>query len=288
MIRFLLFITAAICLLLSVRSFARARLLAGIPTARIRSAPQGYVRLDGRAQSLSPVPMRAPIVGVPCVWFDYEFVEGDGDDASRRYLRSTRSFLLEDESGSCRIDPRAMQIEPRSIRRRPPLSLGPVVPTGLVSLRWIGVGEAIAAYGDFDSLRADFASQRDDLVRAELAALKRDREALLQFDVDGDGAVDGDEWEAARAAVIAGVDAHLREQQRQWEGRELGHVMRPPSDTRLPFLVTAYRKLRSVRRHRLVAATALLACLVLLLAAVHDPFVGWLDYLLERGLASPL
>lgn len=288
MIRLLLFAAAAICLLLSLRAFARARLLASIPTARIRSAPQGYVRLDGRAQSLSSVPMRVPVVGEPCVWFDYEFVESDGDDASRRYHRSDRSFLLEDESGSCRIDPRAMQIEPRSIRRRAPLTLGPTTPAGLVSLRWIGVGEEIAAYGDFGSLRADFASQRDDLVRAELVALKRDREALLQFDADGDGMVDGDEWEAARAAVIAGVDAHLRAQQRQWEGRELGHVMRSPGDTRLPFLVTAYRRLRSANRQRLVAATALLASLALLLAAAHDPIVGWLAYLLERGLASPL
>lgn len=288
MIRFLLFTAAAICLLLSLRGFARARLLASVPTAKVRSAPQGYVRLDGRAQPLSPVPMRAPVVGVPCVWFDYEFVEGNGDDAARRYHRSTRSFLLEDESGSCRIDPRAMRIEPRSIRRRPPLSLGPVVPAGLVSLRWIAVGEEIAAYGNFSSMRADFASQKDDLVRAELAALKRDREALLQFDANGDGVVDGDEWEAARTAVIAGVDAHLREQQRRWEGRELGHVMRPPGDARLPFLVTAWRKLRSVNRQRLVAAMALLACLTLLLAAVHDPFVGWLDHLLERGLAAPL
>ena len=66
-----------------LRSFWKLRLIVDTPTARIRSAAQGYVELTGIAHPHREL-VAAPLTGTPCVWYRYEIEErrGSGRNAS--------------------------------------------------------------------------------------------------------------------------------------------------------------------------------------------------------------
>jgi hypothetical protein len=61
------------------RCFRRARALADTDTARIRSAPQGYVELKGRAGLMDGDPIIAPLSGLPCCWYRYRIERKTSD-----------------------------------------------------------------------------------------------------------------------------------------------------------------------------------------------------------------
>src|SRR5690242_5297142 len=49
----------------------RERLLQDTPTARIRSAAQGFVELEGRGRVMAGPPIVAPLTRAACVWWRY-------------------------------------------------------------------------------------------------------------------------------------------------------------------------------------------------------------------------
>ena len=274
--------------LMAFQYFNRARHLLHIPRAKIRSAPQGYVEIVGRAKSLLPVPARTPEREEPAVWYEYLYREGPGNEgAPLEVLRTAESFLLEDETGICRIDPIPMQIEARSRKVDLPNKWGLSSHPGLISLRWIGVGEKIRAYGKFTTLRSDFAGRRDEMIKTRLGALKRDRDMMLKLDLDGDGLVDGAEWETARERITREVDAEIIELQQQHDESSLGHVLRAPDDGKLPYLLSSYAEMKIVSRYRYAGAIFLLL-FVLAMAAIADAyFIDWLDDGFEHMLEPP-
>ncbi len=288
MTAFLFAAAAAASLFFGFWFLNRARHLRNIPRTKIRSAPQGYVELEGRARPLGQIPYHTPLGKHPCVWFEYLYRESASDKGMHaQVVRTSQSFLLEDETGVCRIDPIPMQIETRSRKVNLPNKWGLSTHPGLISLRWIGVGEKIQAYGKFTTLRSDFAGRREEMIKSRLAALKRDREAMLRLDLDGDGKVDGGEWDIAREDVIREVEAEVAELQKQHDESSLGHVLRAPDDDRLPFLLTGYAEMKIVARYRLIAAILLLLFVLLLAAIVDAYFIDWIDYEFERGLQPP-
>ena len=71
----------------------RDRLVADTPTARIRSAAQGYVKLTGRALPAGAAPTAAPLTSRPCVSWSYESAqeqkgkqERAGEGVARHHL----------------------------------------------------------------------------------------------------------------------------------------------------------------------------------------------------------
>src|SRR5690606_41276938 len=53
-----------------MREWKRWHLIKDTPTARLRSAHQGYVELRGRGKSSSPEPCFAPLSNHECLWYD--------------------------------------------------------------------------------------------------------------------------------------------------------------------------------------------------------------------------
>src|SRR5690554_5782963 len=111
-------ITTAITLYVFWRmavSFHHARLIENIPTARIRSAPQGYVELTGTAHPMDDQPVASPVSGTRCVWFHYRIEQKTDSYDQRGQLRSRWRvirqqisddlFVLRDQTGECLIDP---------------------------------------------------------------------------------------------------------------------------------------------------------------------------------------
>lgn len=109
---------ALCCFYLIWRNFTRARLIDDTPTARLRSAPQGYIELQGQARCLPDKPVFAPLTGSACVWYRFRI---EREESSRRSGsrwseveagRSEVPFVLQDTTGECLVDPRHAEVTP--------------------------------------------------------------------------------------------------------------------------------------------------------------------------------
>ena len=213
-----------------VRAIRHARLIADTPTARIASAAQGYTELQGRGQPLDGTPLLSPVNALPVLWYRLvtERRQSDGKWKVVSTDTSDASFLLDDGSGQCVIDPDGAEM---LVRRCDEFRCD-----DLRYRQWALIrNDRLYVLGDFatlGSVDADFdvAAQVRDL----LAQWKANHpELLARFDLDGDGKIDLREWELARAQARREV---RRLQAEVLAAPEL-HVIRQPAGGRL-FLIS--------------------------------------------------
>ena len=57
------------------RNLCVVRLIEDTPAAKIRSAPQGYVEIEGIGRMMDGPPIIAKVSGLPCVWYRYKIEE---------------------------------------------------------------------------------------------------------------------------------------------------------------------------------------------------------------------
>nr|WP_288120233.1 GIDE domain-containing protein [Thiomonas sp.] len=226
----------------------RRRLMEDMPTARIRSAAQGYVELIG--QALPPdVPLRAPLTGSLCAWYRFrvERCKGEGGNSGWEVEQqgvSDAQFWLDDGSGRCIVDPEGAEVRARDKRtwvgaapQFVPESPGAVLWSGDAEHRYteelILPGDRLYALGQFASLDPLQASPQDDL-RERVIALKADPRQRAAFDSNRDGELDAAEFAQLRAAAKAQVEQARREQ----AARPQTHVLRKPTGRRIFLLST--------------------------------------------------
>ena len=223
-----------------------ARLIDDTPTSRIASAAQGYVELRGRGQPLGGTPLLSPVNGLPVLWYRLliERRQRDGKWRPVSNDESEASFLLDDGSGSCVIDPDGAEM---LVRRR-----DVTLRDDLRYTQWSLIRhDRLYVLGDFATLGSvdadfDLAAQVRDL----LAEWKADHPALLaRFDLDGNGELDLREWELARAQARREV----RQRQAALLSAPELHVMRQPQDRRL-YLISDLDPARIARNYRRLAA----------------------------------
>ena len=243
---------AALVILLStgllgwVRAIRHARLIADTPTSRIASAAQGYTELQGRGQPLNGTPLLSPVNALPVLWYRLvtERRQSDGKWRVVSTDTSDASFLLDDGSGECVIDPDGAEM---LVRRCDVTRHG-----DLRYRQWALIRhDRLYVLGDFATLGSvdadfDFATQVRDL----LTQWKTNHpELLARFDLDGNGEIDIREWELARAQARREV---RRVQAEVLSAPEL-HVMRRPADKRL-FLISDRDPEQIGRNYRWLAA----------------------------------
>lgn len=258
----------------------RVRQIEDVPTARVRSAPQGYVELIGQAFALGGEPVIAPFSKTPCCWYSYR-VERRTRRGSHPVERGTSDaiFLLRDASGECVVDPEGAEVTSRhssswsddgtgwgghGVHARLP-SLGStadsVVGVGgkVLELLGSGVGEyryteqvildgdPIYAIGRFRTLGANaHGGSVAERTGAILREWKRQPDTLRErFDRNRDGQVDQSEWEQARK--VAAEEA-AREQSREQQRGPL-HLLERPHDGRY-FLLSNLEEFGLLRRYR--------------------------------------
>jgi hypothetical protein len=93
----------------------KARTIEDTPTAKIRSAAQGYVSVSGIARTIDDDMVIAPLTGRPCLWYHYTIERRDRDDNGTRWTTiergtSEKFFALDDTTGICHIDPRRAEV----------------------------------------------------------------------------------------------------------------------------------------------------------------------------------
>lgn len=214
----------------------RARLIEDIPTARIRSAHQGYVELVGHAVMMDGEPIVAPLSQTLCCWFDYRIEQHL--QKSWRTVERGRSdglFILRDETGDCVIDPDHAEVNtvhseswsgdrfsrsmPGMHMRFDSLGLSADLAMGAFSSvaknvsfgsgdyryteRVLLAKDPLYAIGQFHSLDgSDLAQSRQQLMTEILREWKKSPETLRErFDHNRDGSIDAEEWEDARSAA---------------------------------------------------------------------------------------
>lgn len=257
---FFLAVGTATGLYWSVRGLRHARLIGDTPTARVRSAPQGYVELKGTARAMEGPPIVSPLTARRCVHWFYK-IERRVQSGKRSYWktvekgRSDDLFHLEDDTGTCVVDPEGAKVFPgesntwHGATRRP--ERGPRAGHGFAlsfgrQYRYhealIRIGDPLYGLGEFTTRRGGTGDEAEE-VKLLLAEWKRDPERMAMFDVDGDGEVSLKEWEAARHAARAQV----RRERATADAAPAVHVLHR-GDSGRPYLLAALSEKQLLRR----------------------------------------
>lgn len=273
-------VLAAAALVAGYSGLRRTRHIEDVPTARVRSAPQGYVELIGTARALDGEPIIAPLSKTNCCWYRYRVERRSGKEW--RVVDSGASegiFLLRDDSGDCVIDPEGAEVTSRhksswsdngsgwgnhGVHVRLP-SLGrtadalvdvggrilDALGSGIGPYRYTEAvildGDPLYAIGQFHSIGpGDHASSLREMTGAMLRQWKRRPDTLRErFDANRDGVVDAQEWERARLVA----EREVAEQHRQDLQRDQLHTLKRPADGRY-FLLSNLDEFGLLRRFR--------------------------------------
>lgn len=254
----------------------RARLIDDLPTARIRSAAQGYTELHGSAHMLEGFTTASPLSGRSCVWFRFKIERSSRDSRGRRSWRAIHTgssdtpFVISDDTGRCLIDPRGAEVTssrkriwygstewPNPAARPHRDTLWYRVSIGANRYRYT---EELLEEGNLYALgwfRTSAGAERslDHEVRSLLQRWKTEPQQLVaRFDDNGDGQVDVQEWQAARQAA-----AQEALQRRVSEPHAAAlHTLAAAPDKLLPFLLSDHPPARLTQRYRRQAAASVL------------------------------
>lgn len=238
----------------------RWRAIGDTPTSKIASAAQGYAELFGLGRAIGGTPVISPVSGMNCLWYRYLVERRQGDKlVVEESGESDASFILDDGSGECLVDPQGAEM---LVTRRERWNRG----DRRYTQWWLQERDRIYALGEFRTrgghdLHLDAAGD----VRALIDEWKRDRAGLMKrFDLNGDGEIGLEEWELARRHAQREVARVHREARLQPEV----HLLQQPSDGRL-YLISDLDPGKLARRYLLWSAAHFALFLVGLVGA------GW-------------
>jgi len=242
-------ISVAAAFYYSFRFLRHCRLIEDMPTSKVRSAPQGYVELEGTARLMENTDIISPLTRTACAWWFYEIEKRvrSGKNESWDTIDKKTSetpFYLEDVTGRCVVNPvgaEVVTIHKRIWQGGTAWPAGP--PTGSrffnsgnyrYTERLIPREAQVYALGLFatQGVVADAAAEQAAL-RALLAGWKKDKARMQLLDVNRDGNIDVKEWEAARRVALKELRAANREIQTQG----LHSLSRAPLDNQ-PFILS--------------------------------------------------
>lgn len=254
--------------------YRRARLIEDTPTARIRSAPQGYVEITGQAEPHEGKLLSAPLSGRPCVWYSYEIckktrqpgvgTKGFGVRHSWKRVEgeaSTQPFVVDDGTGTCLVHPEGAKTIVASKEtwygssRHPSGGPAGTWTDRLGRYRYheerIEPASPLYAMGWFKTIGAAGDARLDEETRDQLSALKQDKAGLLaRFDDDRDGQISMAEWERARAAVR---EETILDRAKRAATQASVHTLARAPERRFPFLLATKSQHRLAREQRFQA-----------------------------------
>lgn len=263
------------------RAFWHLRTVTDTPTARIQSAAQGYVELQGIARADHGA-LNAPLTQTPSLWYRFRVEQRQRTGRSSKWVaiaqgKSDAPFILDDGSGPCRVEPRGAALHCRRRERwlgptrdpqgrtRPWLRLGdwleiPIGPSDRYRFteERIEDGDPLYILGRLETPRRG-QEQQEQLQRALLRVWKRDPARIAALDTDGDGTISPAEWEHARSQA-----ARLAQRSEQRLGLEPAlPVVRQTGDPRSPFVISGHTEEELVRNLGWSVAGSLLGFLAL-------------------------
>ena len=258
-----------------LKAFWRLRLIGDTPTARVRSAPQGYVELAGKARPLRGT-VSAKLTGISCCWYRWRIEKRSRSGRSDHWVTVNRgelerAFLLDDGTGECVIEPSGAVLRCRATERwysgvrgggrGSSSSVGSLFGAQRryrMTEERISEGETIYVLGQLETPRRDVQT-REALTRTLLKRWKRDPERLQELDRDGNGELDRAEWERARALASGLAERAERRVAAQPVRSRIGTT----SDSRRPYLISTEGESALLQRLRWQAFSETLLGVVL-------------------------
>jgi len=266
----------------SFRAFRRFRYVDGTATSKIRSAAQGLVELKGLGEWLPGDSITSPFSNSRCIWYHctIDKRQRHGKRVSWTNISDDCSghlFRLVDDTGWCVIDPDYAHViaesditwygasadcRSRVPRRSRRLYLG--LGDYRFRERLIRPATTLYALGEFRSFQnnptdAMIAKETEDLVKHWKLQPQR---YLADFDFDGNGKIQQQEWKAIRAAARKQVLAKMNSQDSEH------HLLLRPQDKRHPFILSAIAEEDLVASKKLGAYGSVAAAFVILAAVV--------------------
>lgn len=240
-----------------LRFYRYAHMISIVPTAKIRSAAQGYVELNGQARLMDGPLIVSPLTGKVCVWYHYKIEEkvkkhNSNNSHWRTVLEKTSEdlFILEDDTGRCVIDPDNANVIARDKETwykhnvRPPRRYTEELITEHESLYAIGLFKTL---GNVES--NNFKQHVSHLLRQ----WKNDPNQLIhEFDTDGDRQLSESEWEQARLKA----ERHIRREHGQREKLEQLNVLKSSPHKDQAFILSTIPEATLIKRyyHRALAS----------------------------------
>jgi hypothetical protein len=193
-ITWLFIAAAALSLWAWNRSRIRYRRIADVATARIGSAPQGYVEVSGIGDFIAGDQILSPLTQMPCLWFQYkvERIENGKSEVIDSGI-STSNFLLTEHGAKIIVDPDDAMVISKHFQswRRGNEKLSEWVLLKHDALYVLGEHAYSVAHDDL----TDLSVQSNEL----LHTWKQDQHTLKnRFDQNQDGVIDNEEWQLAR------------------------------------------------------------------------------------------
>lgn len=246
--------TALMALWAWTLALQRLRTLSDTPLSAINSASQGYVALRGQGLQFDGFPVFAPHRGTPCLWFRYRTEHrSDRKWTSRSLDESSTSFILDDGTGRCTIDPDGAEM---LVRHREVWTEG----DERYTLELLLPGETLQVLGEFRTQGGESADLNPRRDTGELLAhWKKDMPDLVRrYDRNADGVVDVQEWEQVRRDARHEVDLLHRDIRAQSHTHNMGRC-----SAGRPYIISARDAVATLWRLR---AWAWLHAVVFLLA----------------------
>ncbi len=287
-------VLAAVCLFLlyyCFHAFRRFRFVDGTATSKIRSAAQGLVELKGLAEWLPGDTITSPFSNSRCVWYHctIDKRKRQGKHTSWTNISddcSDELFRLVDDTGHCIVAPDHAHVIPESditwyghstdCRNRAPAKPA-LIRLGAGKYRFrerlIRPATTLYALGWFRTLRNNpstesISKQVEDLVRQWKLQPQR---YLADFDLDGNGKIQNEEWKAVRASARRQVLARINKENSEQ------HLLSRAEDKSTPYILSATPEEDLVARKKLKAyasvSTAFLIMIALILMfSLRPPF----------------
>lgn len=244
------------------RRLHQARLIENVPTAKVRSAPQGYVELIGQTKLMDGPVIVSPLTSRTCVWYSYKIEEkvtrhqANGKWQSHwkcvEQKRSEDLFLLEDETGRCVIDPDGAEVIPSN---KKVWHKHHVIPPRRYTEEIIREREDLYAIGLFKTDGEIDNRRFQERVAHLLRHWKNDPNQLLHlYDANRDQELNASEWENARQMAEAQVTRDLGSQQKL---QQLNILCRSPHKDQ-SFILSTIAETELVKRYRKHAFGALI------------------------------
>ena len=279
-----LLLAALISFYFFVRNWKRLRIIEDTPTARLRSAHQGYIELEGKGQFMDDQPIYAPLSNHPCLWYRSQIEQQETfTENGRTQTRwnvvykniSNHRFKLTDGANSCYVDPDDAEVNgsERLVwygntewpTRTQILESQSIVHAMINSYRYsewlILPGQSLYILGQFKTWSATAQQSVRDVMINLINDWKQDQPAVRErFDSNKDGNIDQQEWEVARREARS--EAQQIHDQLVLEPDT--HIIAKLDNATQPFIISVYPQALLVQKYRRNTFIALAACIALI------------------------
>ncbi len=201
------------------------RQIENTPTSKIRSIAMGMVEVKGEA--VRKYALVSPMSHTPCVFYRLTRYQRREKDHQWRVTSISSSnnvpFYIEDETGRVEINPAGCRVSAGTRQEGSSGQVGLMKVVNDADEKWVEEvivdGTLLYVLGFAAVKRQEGPTLAEKKIEA-LRELKRNPQNLQQFDLNGDGNIDEDEWDTARAAVEEKVLKESLQQKRQRKKQE--------------------------------------------------------------------